>query len=90
MATALTGAVAAAVVHVIYAATLFGDLFAQRAAGAVKLVKMTQNGKEMYPLAAIHIFKAHGKSSTDSQLLKAGFAIQAVRAAQGMPTQLEG
>lgn len=65
-----------------------GDFFAQLAVDAVKSVKITQNGKEKYPLAAIHILKAHGKSSTDSQLLKNGFAIQAVRAAQGMPTQI--
>lgn len=70
-----------------------GDFFAQLAVDAVLSVKMTTpNGsaqKDKYPLAAIHILKAHGKSSTDSQLLKAGFAIQAVRASQGMPTQME-
>jgi T-complex protein 1 subunit alpha len=66
------------------------DFFAKLAVEAVKSVKMMQGGKEKYPLAAIHILKAHGKSWTDSQLLKNGFAIQAVRAAQGMPTQIQG
>jgi len=67
-----------------------GDFFAQLAVEAVLSVKMqtTANHKERYPLAAIHILKAHGKAATDSQLLKGGFAIQAVRAAQGMPTQI--
>jgi T-complex protein 1 subunit alpha len=43
-----------------------------------------------YPLSAIHILKAHGKSSTESYLMEGGFALAATRAAQGMPTHLEG
>lgn len=68
-----------------------GDFFAQMAVDAVKSVQTTTQGgaKRSYPLAAIHILKAHGKSSTDSQLLPRGFAIQAVRAAQGMPTLID-
>ena len=42
-----------------------------------------------YPLSAIHIIKAHGKSSLDSHLIHGGFAINATRAAQGMPTSVE-
>jgi T-complex protein 1 subunit alpha len=42
-----------------------------------------------YPLSAIHILKAHGKSSTESHLIDGGFAINAMRAAQGMPTFVE-
>jgi T-complex protein 1 subunit alpha len=67
-----------------------GDYFAQMAVDAVKSIQTIQGGKEKYPLSAIHILKAHGRSSTDSQLLPNGFAIQGVRAAQGMPSQLHG
>ncbi|KAL3787322.1 hypothetical protein HJC23_009568 [Cyclotella cryptica] len=42
-----------------------------------------------YPLSAIHILKAHGKSSLESHLIDGGFAINAMRAAQGMPTFVE-
>eukprot|EP00584_Thalassiosira_punctigera_P022864 CAMPEP_0172548072 /NCGR_PEP_ID=MMETSP1067-20121228/17458_1 /TAXON_ID=265564 ORGANISM="Thalassiosira punctigera, Strain Tpunct2005C2" /NCGR_SAMPLE_ID=MMETSP1067 /ASSEMBLY_ACC=CAM_ASM_000444 /LENGTH=586 /DNA_ID=CAMNT_0013335257 /DNA_START=175 /DNA_END=1935 /DNA_ORIENTATION=+ len=42
-----------------------------------------------YPLSAIHILKAHGKSSLESHLIDGGFAINATRAAQGMPTFVE-
>jgi len=41
-----------------------------------------------YPLSAIHILKAHGRSSTESHLVE-GFALNAMRAAQGMPTSVE-
>jgi T-complex protein 1 subunit alpha len=37
-------------------------------------------------LSAIHILKAHGKSSLESYLMKSGFCLNATRAAQGMPT----
>ena len=67
-----------------------GDYFAQLAVDAVKSIKTIQGGKEKYPLSAIHILKAHGRSAIDSQLLPNGFAIQGVRAAQGMPTSLHG
>lgn len=42
-----------------------------------------------YPLSAIHILKAHGKSSMESHFIDGGFAINASRAAQGMPTFVE-
>mmetsp|Transcript_10737 Transcript_10737/g.16066 ORF Transcript_10737/g.16066 Transcript_10737/m.16066 type:complete len:582 (-) Transcript_10737:86-1831(-) len=43
-----------------------------------------------YPLSAIHILKAHGKSAMESHFIEGGFAINAMRAAQGMPTAVEG
>jgi T-complex protein 1 subunit alpha len=46
--------------------------------------------KYKYPLSAIHILKAHGKSSTESHFIEGGFAINAMRAAQGMPIAVEG
>ena len=69
-----------------------GDFFAQLAVNAVQSVKTTNNayGKPKYPLSAIHILKAHGQSSLDSELLQGGFALAAQRAAQGMPTVMEG
>ena len=50
------------------------------------------NGKQRYkyPLSAIHILKAHGKSAMESHFIEGGFAINAMRAAQGMPTAIEG
>jgi T-complex protein 1 subunit alpha len=81
-----------------------GDFFAELAVKAVKSVKTlnkdtynssSKNGSSKrqptykYPLSAIHILKAHGKSSTESYLMEGGFALAATRAAQGMPTVLE-
>jgi len=43
-----------------------------------------------YPLSAIHILKAHGKSAMESHFIAGGFAINAMRASQGMPTAVEG
>lgn len=50
----------------------------------------TASKRNKYPLSAIHILKAHGKSSTESHFIKGGFALNAMRAAQGMPTAIEG
>jgi len=48
-----------------------------------------QQQRYRYPISAIHIIKAHGKSSLDSHIVK-GFALNACRAAQGMPTSIVG
>jgi len=48
------------------------------------------NPRYKYPLSAIHILKAHGKSSTESHFIPNGFAVNAMRASQGMPTAIEG
>lgn len=69
------------------------DFFAQLAVDAVKSVKMKADAsgtKFKYPLSAIHILKAHGKSSSESELVDGGFALHATRAAQGMPIAVEG
>lgn len=55
------------------------------AAGAV----VGKKQRYKYPLSAIHILKSHGKSSMESHLIDGGFAINAMRAAQGMPTFVE-
>eukprot|EP00522_Entomoneis_paludosa_P014677 CAMPEP_0172445410 /NCGR_PEP_ID=MMETSP1065-20121228/5236_1 /TAXON_ID=265537 /ORGANISM="Amphiprora paludosa, Strain CCMP125" /LENGTH=568 /DNA_ID=CAMNT_0013196237 /DNA_START=35 /DNA_END=1741 /DNA_ORIENTATION=- len=70
---------------------LEGDFFAQLAVDAVKSVETQgSDGKLRYPLSAIHILKAHGQSALESKLLAGGFALSAARAAQGMPTVVEG
>mmetsp|Transcript_4005 Transcript_4005/g.7700 ORF Transcript_4005/g.7700 Transcript_4005/m.7700 type:complete len:578 (+) Transcript_4005:99-1832(+) len=57
-----------------------------------KSESLPSSGKRRYkyPLSAIHILKAHGKSALESHLIDGGFAINAMRAAQGMPTAVEG
>lgn len=66
-----------------------GDFFANLAVEATKSVASTsaeKGGKTKYPLSAIHILKAHGKSSLESYLMKSGFCLNATKAAQGMPS----
>jgi len=60
--------------------------FAKMAVDAVKSVKAVSasSGKARYPVGAINILKAHGKSAMESQLVP-GFALNCVRAAQAMP-----
>jgi T-complex protein 1 subunit alpha len=67
-----------------------GDFFAQLAVDAAKSVATISpsDGKTKYPLSAIHILKAHGKSSLDSYLLQSGFCLNAQKASQGMPTNV--
>ena len=62
---------------------------ADRAAAAAGEAKKDRKVRYKYPLSAIHILKAHGKSSMESHLITGGFAINAQRAAQGMPTAVE-
>mmetsp|Transcript_31396 Transcript_31396/g.38369 ORF Transcript_31396/g.38369 Transcript_31396/m.38369 type:complete len:567 (+) Transcript_31396:164-1864(+) len=78
------------------------DFFAKMAVDAIKSVKMKASATEYqaptasnsskkerfkYPISAIHVLKAHGKSSLESRLVD-GFALNAQRAAQGMPTSV--
>lgn len=67
-----------------------GDFFAQLAVDAALSVATVSpnDGKTKYPLSAIHILKAHGKSSLESYLMKGGFCLNAQRAAQGMPVSV--
>lgn len=65
-----------------------GDFFAKLAVESVKAVKtVTSKGKAKYPIKAITILKAHGSGSHDSKLVN-GFALNATRSAQGMPTRV--
>lgn len=44
-------------------------------------------GKSKYPVKAINVLKAHGKSAAESALLH-GYALNMGRAAQGMPRRV--
>lgn len=59
-------------------------------ASAASSAPVGKNIRYKYPLSAIHILKAHGKSSLESHFIDGGFALNAMRAAQGMPTAVEG
>eukprot|EP00457_Paulinella_chromatophora_P005321 gb/GEZN01005338.1/.p1 GENE.gb/GEZN01005338.1/~~gb/GEZN01005338.1/.p1 ORF type:complete len:550 (-),score=126.72 gb/GEZN01005338.1/:106-1755(-) len=65
------------------------DFFGKLAYDAVKAVKVESNKKDgggaKYPLSAITVLKAHGKSARESELVN-GFALNATKAAQGMPS----
>ena len=66
------------------------DFFAELAVKAMQNVKtINYQGQAKYPVKAVHILKTHGMSSKDSQLVD-GYAIQATRSAQGMPTSIVG
>ena len=52
-------------------------------------VKVTgSNGKTVYPVSAINVLKAHGKSARESALLN-GYALNMGRASQGMPKRVK-
>jgi T-complex protein 1 subunit alpha len=64
------------------------DFFANLAVEAMLKVKVEKDGqKPKYPLSNVHILKAHGQSAMDSELVD-GFALNCVRACQGMPTRV--
>eukprot|EP00355_Strombidium_rassoulzadegani_P003644 CAMPEP_0168619108 /NCGR_PEP_ID=MMETSP0449_2-20121227/6428_1 /TAXON_ID=1082188 /ORGANISM="Strombidium rassoulzadegani, Strain ras09" /LENGTH=535 /DNA_ID=CAMNT_0008660025 /DNA_START=1 /DNA_END=1605 /DNA_ORIENTATION=+ len=66
------------------------DFFAELAVKAMQNVKtVNYQGQAKYPVRAIHILKTHGMSSKESTLVD-GYAIQATRSAQGMPTSMTG
>lgn len=67
-----------------------GDFFAKMAVDAVmQCEQIGPDGRPKYPINQINILKAHGKSARESELVQ-GFALNCVRAAQGMPTYIKG
>ena len=65
------------------------DFFSNIVVNAMSNVKtINQQGQTKYPVKAVHILKTHGMSSKDSTLVD-GYAIEATRSSQGMPTSIK-
>lgn len=67
-----------------------GELFPKMLVDAIKSVKMAgMDGKPKYPVNQVNVLKSHGQSSSESQIVLGGYAIQMARASQEMPTHVK-
>ena len=65
-------------------------MFAEMAVTAMQNVRTERpDGSFLYPIKAVNIIKAQGRSSRESTLVN-GYAVNCSRAAQGMPTHVRG
>ena len=66
------------------------DFFSRLVVDTIRSVKTVNDiGDVKYPVKAVNVLTAHGKSLMESQLIK-GYALNMGRAAQGMPMRVQG
>lgn len=64
-------------------------LFSEMCVDAANLIKVTDaTGKTIYPIQAINVLKAHGKSAKESRLIH-GYALNCTRASDAMPRKVQ-
>eukprot|EP00919_Chromeraceae_sp_WS-2016_P025823 GHVR01061000.1.p1 GENE.GHVR01061000.1~~GHVR01061000.1.p1 ORF type:complete len:111 (+),score=2.55 GHVR01061000.1:534-866(+) len=64
------------------------DFFSNLVVDSIKSIKQDTILGPKYHIKSINILKAHGQSSTESQLVK-GYALQTMKAHQQMPTEIK-
>lgn len=58
------------------------DFFSEICVDAIQAVKVQSGGKSLYPVKAINVLKAHGKSARESVLVD-GYALNCTNASKG-------